>query len=133
MAGVGTGGTITGVGEILKQELGDVLIVAVEPAESPVLSGGEPGPHEIQGIGAGFVPSVLNRKVIDEIVHVHFQDARRVTRNLARKEGIFAGISSGSNCWAALQIARRLGKGARVVTMVCDLGERYLSHPVYAE
>ena len=113
--------------------MGDVLIVAVEPADSPVLAGGEPGPHEIQGIGAGFVPSVLNRNVIDEIIHVDFEDARHVTRNLARREGIFAGISSGSNCWAGLQIARRLGKGARVVAMVCDLGERYLSHPVYAE
>ena len=133
VAGVGTGGTITGVGEILKKELRNVLIVAVEPADSPVLAGGEPGPHEIQGIGAGFVPSVLNRDVIDEIIHVEFEDARLVTRDLARKEGIFAGISSGSNCWAALQVARRLGKGARVVAMVCDLGERYLSHPVYSE
>ena len=133
VAGVGTGGTITGVGEILKQELSKVLIVAVEPANSAVLAGGDPGPHEIQGIGAGFVPKILNRDVIDEIIHVKFEDARWVTKHLARREGIFSGISSGSNCWAALQIARRLGKGSRVVAMVCDLGERYLSHPVYAD
>ena len=133
VAGVGTGGTITGVGEVLKEELDEVLIVAVEPSDSPVLSGGIAGPHELQGIGAGFVPPVLNRDVIDEIICVDFEDAQRTTRQLARQESIFTGISSGSICWAALQLAQRLGKGRRVVAMVCDLGERYLSHPVFAD
>ena len=133
VAGVGTGGTITGVGEVLKEELEDVLIVAVEPSDSPVLSGGVAGPHELQGIGAGFVPPVLNRDVIDEIICVELEDAQRITRQLARQEGIFTGISSGSICWGALEMARRLGEGLRVVAMVCDLGERYLSHPVFAD
>ena len=133
VAGVGTGGTITGVGEVLKDKLDEVLIVAVEPSDSPVLSGGAAGPHELQGIGAGFIPPVLNRDIIDEVVCVEFQDAQRITRLLARQEGIFTGISSGSICWAALQLAQRLGKGHRVVAMVCDLGERYLSHPVFAD
>ena len=132
VAGVGTGGTITGVGEILKSELAQVHIVAVEPADSPVLSGGSPAPHEIQGIGAGFIPPVLNRKVIDEIVCVEYEDARRTARRLAREEGILAGISSAANCWAALQIAKRLGPDTRIVAMVCDLGERYLSHDVFS-
>ncbi len=132
VVGVGTGGTITGVGEILKRELSRVHIVAVEPADSPVLSGGSPAPHEIQGIGAGFIPSVLNRRVIDEIVCVAYEDARRTARRLAREEGILAGISSAANCWAALQIANRLGPDKRIVTMVCDLGERYLSHDVFS-
>ena len=132
VVGVGTGGTITGVGEILKRELSRVHIVAVEPADSPVLSGGSPAPHEIQGIGAGFIPSILNRRVIDEIVCVAYEDARRTARRLAREEGILAGISSAANCWAALQIANRLGPDKRIVTMVCDLGERYLSHDVFS-
>lgn len=132
VAGVGTGGTITGVGEVLKETLRDVWVVAVEPADSPVLSRGFPGHHQIQGIGAGFVPPILNRKVIDEILPVEYDDARRVTRLLARREGIFAGISSGAICWAALHVARRLGPGRRVVAITCDLGERYLSHDVFA-
>ena len=107
--------------------------MAVEPSDSPVLSGGAAGPHELQGIGAGFIPPVLNRDVIDEIVCVEFEDAQRITRQLARQEGIFTGISSGSICWAALQLAQRLGEGRRVVAMICDLGERYLSHPVFAD
>ena len=133
VAGVGTGGTLTGVGEVLKEELKDVRVVAVEPADSPVLSGGQPGPHELQGIGAGFVPPVLNRNVIDEILQVEYEDACQTARMLARREGIFAGISSGAICWAALQVAKRLGSGRRVVAIVCDLGERYLSHPVYSD
>ena len=133
VAGVGTGGTITGVGEVLKKEIEGVQIIGVEPADSPVLSGGSPAPHEIQGIGAGFVPSVLNRDIIDEIIQVEYVDACQTTRRLARQEGIFAGISSGAICWAALQVAKKLGKGSRVVAIVCDLGERYLSHPVYSE
>ncbi|MDA2938048.1 cysteine synthase A [Acidobacteria bacterium AH-259-A15] len=133
VAGVGTGGTITGVGEVLKKEIEGVQIIGVEPADSPVLSGGSPAPHEIQGIGAGFVPSVLNRDIIDEIIQVEYVDACQTTRRLARQEGIFAGISSGAICWAALQVAKKLGKGSRVVAIVCDLGERYLSHQVYSE
>ncbi|MFQ5929383.1 MAG: cysteine synthase A [Acidobacteriota bacterium] len=133
VAGVGTGGTITGVGEVLKKEIEGVQIIGVEPADSPVLSGGSPAPHEIQGIGAGFVPSVLNRDIIDEIIQVEYVDACQTTRRLARYEGIFAGISSGAICWAALQVAKKLGKGGRVVAIVCDLGERYLSHQVYSE
>lgn len=133
VAGVGTGGTITGVGEVLKEQLDRVRIVAVEPAQSPVLSGGTPGPHDIQGIGAGFVPSILNRQVIDEIILVEYEDARNTARLLARKEGIFAGISSGANCWAALQVAKQMGEGKRIVTITCDLGERYLSHDVFSE
>jgi len=132
VAGIGTGGTITGVGEVLKKQIEHVEVVGVEPANSPVLSGGPPGPHEIQGIGAGFVPPVLNRKVIDEIVQVKYDDARDTARKLARQEGIFVGISSGAICWAALQIARRLGVNRRLVAVVCDSGERYLSHEVYS-
>jgi len=127
VAGVGTGGTITGVGEVLKKAFPQVQIVAVEPSKSPVLSGGEPGLHGIQGIGAGFVPDVLNKDVIDEIVCVDDEDAIKMARKLGREEGILAGISSGANVCAALQVARRLGPGKRVVTVVCDSGERYFS------
>ncbi len=127
VAGVGTGGTVTGVGEILKESLPEVQIVAVEPAGSPVLSGGEPGKHKIQGIGAGFVPEVLNREVIDEVVQVADGDAFDTARRLATQEGILAGISSGAAAWAALQVARRLGEGKVVVTLLPDTGERYLS------
>jgi cysteine synthase A len=127
VAGVGTGGTITGVGEILKDTLSGVQIVAVEPADSPVLSGGAPGKHKIQGIGAGFVPEVLNSGVIDEIVQVTNDDAAETARRLAREEGILAGISSGAAAWAAIQVARRLGEGHVVVTLLPDTGERYLS------
>lgn len=127
VAGVGTGGTITGVGEVLKETLPHVHIVAVEPSLSPVLSEGKAGLHGIQGIGAGFVPDVLNRNVIDEIVCVDDADAIQTARALGRREGILAGISAGANVFAALQLARRLGVGKRVVTVICDSGERYFS------
>ena len=128
VAGVGTGGTITGVGEILKKECGEhVRIVAVEPAKSPVLSGGKPGLHDIQGIGAGFVPQVLNRDIIDEIVTVTDDEAFETTRSIIRQEGILCGVSSGANLFAALKAAEKLGKGKKVVTVFPDTGERYLS------
>ena len=127
VAGVGTGGTITGVGELLKDALPGVHIAAVEPAGSPVLSGGVPGKHKIQGIGAGFVPDVLNRNVIDEIILVSDEDAAETARRLGRQEGILSGISSGAAAWAAIQVAQRLGVGKIVVTLLPDTGERYLS------
>lgn len=127
VAGVGTGGTITGVGEVLKGAFPGVKVVAVEPAASPVLSGGKPGKHAIQGIGAGFVPRVLNTAIIDEIIAVTDDDARRTTRDLAHDEGILCGISSGAAAWAALQVAQRLGEGQVVVVVLPDGGERYLS------
>ena len=128
VAGVGTGGTITGVGEVLKQRKPDVRIVAVEPADSPILSGGNPGPHKIQGIGAGFVPDVLNRDVLDEIITVGNDDAIQIARRLATEEGILCGISSGAACWAALEVARRReNEGKLVVVVLPDTGERYLS------
>ena len=133
VAGVGTGGTITGVGEVLKKQLQEVCIVAVEPADSAVLSGQKPGPHELQGIGAGFIPPVLNLDIVDEIIQVQYSDASQTTRRLAREEGILTGISSGAICWAALEMAAKLGKGKRIVTIICDLGERYLSHPVFSD
>lgn len=132
IAGVGTGGTITGVGEVLKQEVPGVQIVAVEPKDSPLLTEGRVGPHKIQGLGANFVPEVLDRSVIDEVVDVSLEDALRVARELASKEGIFAGISSGAIVHAALEIAARPGnEGKRIVAIVCDTGERYLSTPLY--
>ncbi|GIW18198.1 MAG: cysteine synthase [Tepidiforma sp.] len=128
VAGVGTGGTITGVGHVLRSELGDrVRIVAVEPARSPVLSGGRAGMHAIQGIGASFVPGVLDRTVYDEIIRVEDKDAIQWSKRLAREEGILAGISAGANVFAARKIAERLGGGKTVVTVICDTGERYLS------
>ena len=127
VAGVGTGGTITGVGEVLKKELAGVLIVAVEPAKSQVLAGGRAGIHGIQGIGASFVPGVLNRDVYDELIAVKDEDAYAMTARMTREEGLLVGISSGSNVWASLQVAKQLGAGKRVVTMLCDTGERYLS------
>ncbi len=127
VSGVGTGGTITGVGEVLREKNPSVRIYAVEPAASPVLSNGEPGYHKIQGIGAGFVPPVLNTRVYDEVITVSDEDAAATTKRLAVEEGIFVGISSGANCFAAMQVARTLGKGRRVATMLCDSGERYLS------
>ena len=127
VSGVSTGGTITGVGGVLRKRFRDVRIVAVEPAASPVLSGGKPGPHPIMGIGAGFVPKVLNTQVYHEIIQVQADDAKATARELALREGILAGISSGAACWAALQVAAKLGKGKRVVTVLPDGGERYLS------
>ena len=128
VAGVGTGGTITGVGHLLREELGDrVLLVAVEPSRSPVLSGGRAGMHGIQGIGASFVPGVLDRQVYNEIILVEDKDAVLWSKRLAREEGILAGISAGANVFAARKIAERLGAGKTVVTVICDTGERYLS------
>lgn len=133
VAGVGTGGTITGVGSMLRERSPDSLIVAVEPATSPVLSGGAPGPHKIQGIGAGFVPEVLDRSLIDEVVTVADEDALEMARRAAREEGVLAGISAGANIKAALDIAARPElAGKRVVTIVCDSGERYMSLPFFA-
>jgi cysteine synthase len=134
VSGVGTGGTITGAGRYLREKKPGIRIVAVEPAESPVLSGGQPSPHKQQGIGAGFIPSLLDTKIYDEVVQVTNDNAIATTRRLAREEAIFAGISSGSITWAALQIAaRRENAGKVVVSVICDFGERYLSHPVYTE
>ena len=127
VAGVGTGGSITGIGEVLKQEVPGVAVIAVEPARSPVLGGGKAGIHAIQGIGASFVPGVLNRDVYDELIAVKDEDALAMTGRLTREEGLLVGISSGGNVWASLQVAKKLGPGKRVVTMLCDTGERYLS------
>lgn len=127
VAGVGTGGTVTGVGEVLKRYNDKIIIVAVEPEKSPVLSGGQPGSHRIQGIGAGFIPDVLNVKVIDEIIKVSDEDAFNMSKRLCREEGLFVGISAGAACYAAVQISKKLGKGKRVVVVLPDTGERYLS------
>jgi cysteine synthase A len=127
VAGVGTGGTITGVGEVLKKTLPSVRIVAVEPARSPVLRGGRAGIHGIQGIGASFVPGVLNRKIIDEIIAVGDEEAFATAKRLAREEGLLVGISAGAAVFAALKVAKRLGRGKRVVTVLPDSGERYLT------
>jgi cysteine synthase A len=133
VAGVGTGGTITGVGEVLKQRNPSARVVAVEPSSSAVLSGGRPGAHKIQGIGAGFIPAILNREVIDEVIPVHDEDAIEIARQLARTEGVLAGISGGAATWAALQIAKRPeSRGARIVTILPDSGERYVSTPFFA-
>jgi len=127
VSAVGTGGTISGVGEVLKEKMAGIKIYAVEPSASPVLSGGEPGYHHIQGIGAGFVPQVLNRRIYDEIITVSDEDAARYARRLALEEGVFVGISSGAAAYAALQVANKMKKGSVVVTIFCDTGERYLS------
>lgn len=132
VAGVGTGGTITGVGEVLKNKKPGVRIIAVEPQLSPVLSGGEPGKHKIQGIGAGFVPDVMNMSIIDEILLVSEEDAFNTARRIMREEGILCGISSGANVFAAMQLAsKEENKGKTIVTVICDTGERYLSTDLF--
>ena len=131
VAGVGTGGTITGVGEVLKKYNPKIKIIAVEPKNSSVLSGGKPGPHMIQGIGAGFIPDVVNREIFDEVIAVDDNESYRMARRLSREEGIFAGISCGASCLASLKVAKALGPGKTVVTIFPDSGERYLSMEPY--
>jgi len=131
VAGIGTGGTITGVGEVLKEKNPAVRIIAVEPAASPVLGGGEAGPHRIQGIGAGFIPDVLNREIIDEVIAVTDADAAATARRLAREEALFVGISAGANTFAGIQVAKELGAGKDVVVILPDTGERYLSTDLF--
>jgi cysteine synthase A len=132
VCGVGTGGTLTGCGEVLKQRNANLKVIAVEPKDSPVLSGGKPGPHKIQGIGAGFVPEVLNVEVIDEIIQVSNNDAMETARQLAAKEGILAGVSSGAVLWAAIQVSQRLeSEGKTIVVILPDTGERYISTEMF--
>ena len=133
VSGVGTGGTITGVGEAIREACPDALIIAVEPARSNVLSGGSQGLHDIQGIGAGFVPSVLNQEIYDEVICVEDEEAIATARRLSREEGILGGISAGANVFAAIGISSRLGEGKRVVTVICDSGERYFSVPGFID
>ena len=131
IAGIGTGGTITGAGEVLKEAYKDIKIYAVEPADSPVLSGGKPGPHKIQGIGAGFVPETLDVEIYDEIIQVKTEQAFEYARKAAREEGILVGISSGAVIYAATEVAKKLGKGKKVLVIIPSNGERYLSTPLY--
>jgi cysteine synthase A len=133
VAGIGTGGTITGVGEVLAQKKPGTLVVAVEPIDSPLLTQGKAGPHKIQGIGANFVPSILNRSAYSRIEDVTYEDSLRVARRLAREEGLLTGISTGAIVHAALKVAAELGKGKTVVAVLCDTGERYLTHPLFLE
>ncbi|MCI0767590.1 cysteine synthase A [Bacillus sp. TL12] len=131
IAGIGTGGTITGAGEVLKEKYEGIKIYAVEPADSPVLSGGKPGPHKIQGIGAGFVPETLDVEVYDEVIQVKTEQAFEYARRVAREEGILVGISSGAVIYAATEVAKKLGKGKKVLVVIPSNGERYLSTPLY--
>ncbi|HSJ37479.1 MAG TPA: cysteine synthase A [Planococcus sp. (in: firmicutes)] len=131
VSGIGTGGTITGAGQVLRENYPNILIAAVEPADSPVLSGGKPGPHKIQGIGAGFVPKVLNTEIYDEIIQVSNEQSYETARKVAREEGILGGVSSGAAVYAALELAKRLGKGKKVLAILPSNGERYLSTPLY--
>lgn len=131
IAGIGTGGTITGASEVLKEAYKDIKIYAVEPADSPVLSGGKPGPHKIQGIGAGFIPETLDVKVYDEIIQVKTEQAFEYARRVAKEEGILVGISSGAVIYAATEVAKKLGKGKKVLVIIPSNGERYLSTPLY--
>ena len=133
VSGVGTGGTITGVGEVLKDRNPDIQIIAVEPDASPILSGGEKGPHPLQGIGAGFVPAILNTKIYDEVVRVKNDDAMNIARRMASEDGLLVGISSGAAVWAAMEVAKRLeNKGKLIVVIIPSFGERYLSTPLYS-
>ena len=131
IAGVGTGGTVTGTGEVLKEKFPEIEVIAVEPKDSPVLSGGKPGPHKIQGIGAGFVPEVLNTEAYTSIFPVENEDAFEAARKVAREEGVLAGISAGAAMYAAIETAKRLGKGKNVLALLPDTGERYFSTPLY--
>ncbi|EGQ3458592.1 cysteine synthase A [Staphylococcus pseudintermedius] len=131
LAGVGTGGTLSGAGKVLKEKYPDIQIVAIEPEDSPVLSGGEPGPHKLQGLGAGFIPGTLNTEIYDEIIKVGNEVAMETSRRVAKEEGILGGISSGAAIYAAIQKAKELGKGKTVVTVLPSNGERYLSTPLY--
>jgi cysteine synthase A len=131
VAGIGTGGTISGAGEVLKQNFENIKIYAVEPAASPILSGGKPGPHKIQGIGANFVPDILNRDIYDGVITIENEDAFEYARRAAKEEGILVGISSGASIYAALQVAKELGPGKRVIAVVASNGERYLSTPLF--
>jgi cysteine synthase A len=131
IAGIGTGGTITGVGKVLREKYSEIKIIAVEPTDSPVLSGGKPGPHKIQGIGAGFIPGVLDTKIYDEIFQVGNDQAFEFARRAAKEEGILGGISSGAAIYAALETAKKLGKGKKVLAIIPSNGERYLSTPLY--
>ncbi|MBO4732295.1 MAG: pyridoxal-phosphate dependent enzyme, partial [Spirochaetaceae bacterium] len=134
VAGVGTGGTVTGVGQYLKSKNKDIKVVAVEPASSPVLSKGTAGAHKIQGIGAGFVPDVLDTKVYDEIIAVENDDAFAVGKQIGKKEGVLVGISSGAAAWAAIEVAKRPeNKGKKIVVLLPDTGDRYLSTPLFAD
>jgi cysteine synthase A len=134
VAGVGTGGTLTGVGSVLKKNKPSVKVVAVEPVDSPVISGGKPGPHKIQGIGAGFIPTNLDTKLVDEVILISADDAGKTARRLAKEEGILCGISAGGNVWAALELAKRPeNEGKLIVTVICDSGERYLSTWLFDE
>lgn len=131
IAGIGTGGTISGAGEVLKERFPDIKIYAVEPASSPILAGGKPGPHKIQGLGANFIPEILNQDIYDEIIHIENDEAFEQARTVAKQEGILSGISSGAAVLAALRVAKKLGKGKRVVVIIPSNGERYLSTPLY--
>jgi len=131
VAAVGTGGTITGCGEVFKERNAKVKVIAVEPAGSPVLSGGEPGPHKIQGIGAGFIPKVLNRAILDRVMTVTDDEAYQTAKQLSKKEGLLVGISAGANVFASQKVAQELGPGKNVVTILCDTGERYISIEKY--
>lgn len=134
VAGVGTGGTLTGVGRFLKEKKPGVKIIAVEPSDSPVISGGQPGPHKIQGIGAGFIPTNLDTSLVDEVLQIHADDAGEIARRLAKEEGILCGISAGGNVWAAIELAKRVeNEGKMIVTVICDTGERYLSTWLFDE
>jgi len=132
VAAIGTGGSITGISEVLKEKNPNVKVIAVEPTDSPILSGGNPGPHKIQGIGAGFIPAILNTEIYDEVFQVTNDEAMETSRNLAKNEGLLVGISAGANVFAAQEIAKRdENKGKTIVTILCDTGERYLSTPLY--